>query len=75
MRDNILGNIRQHEFNFNAVWFSEKAYSFRKTTGKVKECEGCYHHCFISPAIFRTPAMWLRVAKSILALNDQKTGL
>jgi len=42
MRNNILGNIRQHEFNFNAVWFSEKAYSFRKTTGKVKECEGCY---------------------------------
>ena len=70
MRDDILGNIRQHKFNFNTVWFSEKAYSFRKTVGKVKECEGCYHHCFISPAIFRTPAMWPRVAKSILALNS-----
>ena len=70
MRNDILGNIRQHAFNFNTVWFSKKAYSFRETVGKEKECEGCYHHCFISPAIFRTPAMWPRVAKSILALSD-----
>jgi len=70
MRKDILGNIRKHEFNFNTVWFSEKANSFRKTVGHVKECDGCYHHCFISPAIFRTPAMWLRIAKSIKALND-----
>lgn len=70
MRNDILGNIRLNEFNFKNVWFSEKAYAFRKTVGKVKECEGCYHHCFISPAIFRTPTIWPRVAKSILALND-----
>ena len=58
-----------NEFNFKNIWFSEKAYAFRKTVGKVKECEGCYHHCFISPAVFRTPAMWPRIAKSIIALN------
>lgn len=70
MRDDVFGNIREHEFNFNALWFSDKAHSFRKTVGQVRECEGCYHHCFISPAIFRTPSMWPRIAKSILALND-----
>ncbi len=70
MRNNILGNMRKHEFDFDTVWFSEKANLFRKTVGQANECEGCYHHCFISPAIFRTPAMWPRIASSIMALND-----
>lgn len=70
MRNNILGNIRESNFDFNTVWFSEKANFFRKTAGQAIECRGCYHHCFITPAIFRTPAMWTRITKSILALND-----
>ena len=70
MRNDVLGNIREHNFNFNTLWFSEKAKSFRNTVGNVKECEGCYHHCFISPALFRTPKLWPRIAKSILELND-----
>ena len=70
MRSDVLGNIRNFQFDFSKVWFSENADSFRKTVGKVKECDGCYHHCFISPAIFRTPSVWPRIAKSIMALND-----
>ncbi len=70
MRNNILGNIRKHDYDFSSVWFSDNAKIFRQTVGKVKECKGCYHHCFISPAIFRTPTMWPRIAKSILALNN-----
>lgn len=70
MRGNVLGNIRKSEYDFSKVWFSENACSFRKTVGKVNECKGCYHHCFISPAIFRTPSVWPRIAKSIMALND-----
>lgn len=69
MRGNILGNIRNLNFNFNKAWFSTEANDFRNTVGKVDECVGCYHHCFISPAIFRTPAMWPKIAKSILELN------
>jgi MoaA/NifB/PqqE/SkfB family radical SAM enzyme len=69
MRNDILGNIRDCNYNIEDVWFSKNAEVFRKTVGKVDACEGCYHHCFISPAIFRTPAMWPRIAKSILALN------
>lgn len=69
LRDTVLGNVRKHNYNFSSVWFSEEADSFRKTSGSANECKGCYHHCFISPAIFRTPAMWPRIAKSIMALN------
>lgn len=70
MREDILGNIRRADYDFSKVWFSEKGNQFRKTVGKVDECHGCYHHCFISPAIFRTPKMWPRIAKSILQMNE-----
>lgn len=69
MRENILGNIRNYDYNFDNIWFSEEAKLFRKTTGKVPECEGCYHHCFISPAIFRTPSMWPKIGKTLLTKN------
>lgn len=70
MRDNILGNVRKSHFDFKEIWFSKNAKEFRNTVGKVDECVGCYHHCFISPAIFRTPKLWPKLAASILKLND-----
>lgn len=68
MRKNILGNMRQLDYDFSKAWFSPEAKAFRDTVNKVEACQGCYHHCFISPAIFRTPTMWYRIAKSILSL-------
>jgi len=70
MRENIFGNFREANFDFNKIWFSSEAKDFRDTTNKVKECEGCYHHCFISPAIFRTPAMWPKIVKSMAQLGN-----
>jgi MoaA/NifB/PqqE/SkfB family radical SAM enzyme len=58
LRGNILGNIRAADFDFGSIWFGGAADEFRRTTGEVPECSGCYHHCFISPAIFRTPKFW-----------------
>jgi radical SAM protein with 4Fe4S-binding SPASM domain len=69
MRADILGNVREAGFDMGKIWFSAQAKDFRQTVGIASECKGCYHHCFISPAIFRTPAMWPRIAKSIWALN------
>ena len=70
LRKDILGNVRDHDYTFPKIWFAEKADQFRKTAGKSVECMGCFHHCFISPAIFRTPAFWPKIAHSIMALND-----
>jgi radical SAM protein with 4Fe4S-binding SPASM domain len=58
LRDDVLGNIRESGFDFRKIWMGEEATAFRKTAGSVPECSGCYHHCFISPALFRTPKMW-----------------
>jgi len=71
MRDDILGNIRDANYDFKSVWLSKKGDKFRKTVGKVEACTGCYHHCFIAPAIFRTPKMWLKIAMSILKMNEK----
>jgi radical SAM protein with 4Fe4S-binding SPASM domain len=64
LREDVLGNIRETGFNFRRVWFGDKAQNFRATTGKVDACNGCYHHCFISPALFRTPKMWPRMVEA-----------
>lgn len=69
MRADILGNMRENKFDISKIWFSDSAKNFRNTVGKVDECYGCYHHCFISPAIFRTPKMWPKLVAAILKLN------
>ena len=74
MRDDVLGNIRKYDYDFESVWFSKAAKDFRTSVGEIDNCTGCYHHCFISPAIFRTPLMWPRIARSILALNNESVS-
>ena len=64
LREDVLGNIRKANFDFRGIWFSGAARHFRDTTGEVEACKGCYHHCFISPALFRTPKMWLRMIEA-----------
>lgn len=72
MRTDILGNIRKNHFNIQKIWFSDSARNFRSTVGEVNECYGCYHHCFISPAIFRSPKMWPKIISSLVLLNKTK---
>ena len=66
--DKILGNLRDVDVDFRRIWFGEHANHFRKTVGHVKECEGCYHHCFISPAVFRTPKLWPELAQAAFSI-------
>ncbi len=58
LRDDVLGNIRDADFDFRSIWLGKRADDFRSTVGEVDACPGCYHHCFITPAMFRTPTMW-----------------
>ena len=69
MRSDVLGNLRDYKYNFKNIWFSDASKRFRNTVGKVDECYGCYHHCFISPAIFRTPKIWAKLVLSLFQLN------
>ncbi|MBV8096358.1 MAG: SPASM domain-containing protein [Acetobacteraceae bacterium] len=64
LRGDVLGNLREAGFDFRTIWLGKQAHRFRITAGQVEACQGCYHHCFISPALFRTPKMWPRMVKA-----------
>ncbi|MFO1418449.1 MAG: radical SAM protein [Methylotetracoccus sp.] len=61
LRDDTLGNLRAADFDFRGIWLGRAADRFRETTGATDACRGCYHHCFMSPALFRTPRVWPRM--------------
>jgi radical SAM protein with 4Fe4S-binding SPASM domain len=69
LRGDKLGNIREAGFDFGRIWRGDAAEGFRATTGKVPECQGCYHHCFISPAIFRTPKLWPEIVRTAWSIH------
>jgi len=64
MRKDVFGNLRDADMDFRSLWLGENADRFRETINQVDECKGCYHHCFLSPPIFRSPKLWGRLAKS-----------
>lgn len=69
LRDDVLGNLRDYDMDFRKVWLNKSAQSFRKTVGRVDACTGCYHHCFISPSLFRTPSMWPQMVSAALNIH------
>jgi radical SAM protein with 4Fe4S-binding SPASM domain len=66
LRDDIIGSLRETNMDLRPIWFSKNADAFRRTAGHVDVCRGCYHHCFISPAMFRTPTLWPKLLRSFL---------
>ena len=62
--DERLGNLRDVDMDFSKIWFGEKADNFRDTIGQAKDCSGCYHHCFLSPAVFRTSKLWGKLVRT-----------
>ena len=66
LRNDVLGYLRESELDLRRVWLSNAATQFRATAGLLDVCKGCYHHCFLSPAMFRSPRLWPRLARSFL---------
>lgn len=64
LRAGSLGNLRAAGFDFRKIWLGETGDAFRHTIGADPACQGCYHHCFIAPALFRTPAVWPKLVKA-----------
>ena len=66
LRADVLGHLREVGMDLRRIWLGPEADRFRATTGERPECAGCYHHCFISPAIFRSPKLWPKLASHLL---------
>lgn len=75
MRSDSLGNLRSVDMNLRKLWFSEQADEFRDGVGAAEVCRSCYHHCFLSPPIFRSPVLWPRLAKAVVnVVRSKKPG-
>jgi len=73
LREERLGNLRDCNMDLSRVWLNDSADSFRATAGKVAACAGCYHHCFLSPPIFRSPSLWPQVVRAAFAVMRRGT--
>lgn len=58
--DEIIGNLRDYDMDVSKLWIDTKAREFRESI--TRDNCACYHHCFLAPAIFRTPSQWPELA-------------
>jgi radical SAM protein with 4Fe4S-binding SPASM domain len=61
IRPEKLGNLRDYDMDVRSLWRAKAAEDFRRA--KVRERCACHHHCFLAPAIMRTPATWSSLSK------------
>jgi MoaA/NifB/PqqE/SkfB family radical SAM enzyme len=64
LREEILGNLGEVGFDFGKIWFGEKANQF---ITKIRD-EGCtcYHQCFLSASMIKSPRLWPDYAQAII---------
>ena len=65
MRPEILGSLRESEFDLSKIWFSGKAEEFREKISQDK-CE-CHHQCFLSSAMAASPKTVSRIVWNSIA--------
>jgi len=75
LRDEILGNLRDHDLDLRKVWLGPAGDRFRDGVGKAAACKGCYHHCFLAPAIVRSPRLFPRLAKAAVNLGRTPSSM
>jgi hypothetical protein len=61
LRSESLGNLRSFDMNLKHLWKSPEA----KTLRRLIKANGCYcwHQCFLSASILKSPKMWMRLIR------------
>jgi MoaA/NifB/PqqE/SkfB family radical SAM enzyme len=67
LRDEIIGNLRTVDMDITRIWRSGNANTFRKLVGRQRCC--CWHQCFLSASIMKTPRMWPILLKTMWSLK------
>ena len=54
---NVIGNLRESEYNFKEIWFSQKAKITKKQIkdGVISKCRHCTYGCSLIPSLIRSP--------------------
>ncbi len=64
-----IENLRNYNMDLKKLWFSSDIEKVRKNI--IDTNCSCYHHGYLSLAIFRTPRVWIKYAKTLLSKNQQ----
>ncbi len=72
LTDHKLGNVRDYDYNFKAVWFNKKADDARKFIKETK-CF-CTYECFLTVNILFNLRMWPQLFKEWAYLKCSKLG-
>ena len=70
LSDKVLGNVRENDYDFKRIWFSEKADEVRKYVRDTK-CF-CTYECYLTINILFNPRMLAQVLKEWAALKLSK---
>jgi MoaA/NifB/PqqE/SkfB family radical SAM enzyme len=68
--DKVMGNVRDYDYDFKKIWFSEKADEIRRWIRQSK-CF-CTYECFLTINILFNPSMLPQVLKEWAALKLYK---
>jgi MoaA/NifB/PqqE/SkfB family radical SAM enzyme len=64
LRSESLGNLRDFEMDLTNIWKSPIIKKLRKSI-KTENCY-CWHQCFLSASVIKSPKMWLNFVKHVL---------
>jgi len=67
LRNETPGNLRDYDMNIRNLWKSNKTKAIRKSVRKEK-CY-CWHQCFLSSSILKSPKMWIDLAANYIELK------
>jgi len=67
LRNESIGNLRDFNMNLKDIWKNTAARNFRNSI-KENKCY-CWHQCFLSASIIKSPEMWLSLFKTFVKLS------
>jgi MoaA/NifB/PqqE/SkfB family radical SAM enzyme len=66
LREEQAGNLKDYDMDLKKIWRSDKAKSLREIV-RAEECF-CWHQCFLSAPVIKSPAMWGKLIRTYLSL-------
>lgn len=68
LRSESIGNLRNFNMNLKHLWKSPGAKTIRKLI-KAENCY-CWHQCFLSASIIKSPKMWINLIKTFTRVRS-----
>lgn len=67
LKNESIGNLRDYNMNLKRMWKNPEARQMRNSI-KENKCY-CWHQCFLSASIMKSPGMWLSLFKTFVKVS------